>query len=107
VVGAAWACCLVLLTWAGEQALQSWDAFIGRCAKGWASVTTWAGCVWRFRRTCAMAAGVGVCCGAVAYCSGPLVSAGMCVGGGVGLTVSALILVPLGRLLLSGYGTEA
>lgn len=107
VISAAWTCCAMLLVSVGDQLGRGIGASATRWRTACNRMTLWAGRVWRFRRTCALAVSVGLACGTVAYLSGPLVSAALCVVGGAGLTVSALILVPLGRLLLSGYTAEA
>jgi hypothetical protein len=101
VMSTVWTYCVVLLVCAGDWFFGGIGALAGRSLTVCNRMTVWAGRVWRFRRTCAVAVSIGLGCGAVAYLSGPLVSAIMCVVGGAGLTVSALILVPLGRLLLS------
>jgi hypothetical protein len=100
VLGAVGTYFAALLLCAGDRFFGGVGASAGRCLTACNRLIIWAGRVWRFRRTCALAVSVGLGCGAVAYLSGPVVSAVMCVVGGMGLTVSALILVPLGRLLL-------
>jgi hypothetical protein len=64
-------------------------------------MTTVGSRLWRFRKTCMTALGVGLVCGVVGYCAGPVIAGMMCCVGGAALTLSAMILVPLWRLMVS------
>ena len=61
---------------------------------GAASVT-----LWRLRRSCSIALSVGLSAGVVGYCAGPIISSVLCGLGGMALTLSSMILLPLYRLL--------
>jgi len=55
--------------------------------------------VWGFRRSGALALGIGLLSGIGSYLAGPAVAALLCGLAGAALTLAGLVLVPLGRLL--------
>jgi hypothetical protein len=59
------------------------------------------GQVWRYRRSGLLTVVGGVATGLTGYLGGPLVSAVLCGLAGAGLTLSALVVLPLARILLA------
>lgn len=100
-ISMAWPFCLLVLAWIGAQVAERWNACVGRCIEVRNHVATLAGRIWQFRRTCGIALAVGVACAVAAYLAGPMISAAVCGISGIALTLSGMILVPLGRMLLS------
>lgn len=85
----------------GNWAQQRCFVLAGCAAIVWTALLMVGLGMWRFRRSCAIAVGVGVMAGVIGYLVGPVIASAMCGLGGAMLAVSAMVLVPLGRLLLT------
>jgi hypothetical protein len=59
------------------------------------------GCAWKFRRTSAVALGVGTLAGVGSYLAGPEIASAVCGLSGAAMTVAGMILWPLCRLLFA------
>jgi hypothetical protein len=55
--------------------------------------------LWRLRRSCSIALGVGLLAGVIGYVAGPILSSVLCGLGGMALSLSSMVLLPLWRLL--------
>ena len=104
-----WVCQRLSRTWPGlREADAMWLELVvpgphhGREPLGSASGFPGSGAVprWYFRRSCTLALGVGLLTGVSGYLLGPLVASLLCALSGAALTLSAMILLPLWRLLL-------
>src|SRR5262249_49020818 len=77
--------CLTVALCGGDHLFGAIRAVGGQCVRACSHLSVWAGRLWRFRRTCATAASVGLCCGVLGYVAGPVLAAGMCAIGGAAL----------------------
>jgi len=102
------------LTWCVEKLSKGcsglWNGcsrFTGRCVSGVKTLGNVGLVVWRFRRTFSLVMSAGLICSVCGYYAGPVISALLCGLGGMTLTLSAMILVPLWHLLLSSEASHA
>jgi len=58
--------------------------------------------LWYFRRTCSIVLTAGLAGGVIGYFAGPVISSMLCSLGGMALSVSGMILLPLWRLVRTG-----
>jgi hypothetical protein len=90
-------------TWCLTKVRKACNATIGTCVGLPGTVVKIACGMWTFRRSCAIALGVGILAGVSSYYAGPVLSSVASGISGAALTVSGMILVPLWRMI-SGNG---
>jgi hypothetical protein len=102
------------LSFCVEKAHKAWSALWGRrsrwIASGVGALTalgTAGLTLWHYRRSCSIALTAGLIAGVCSYCIGPLLSAMLCGLGGMTITLSTLIGLPLGNLLFAGNLTSS
>jgi hypothetical protein len=84
----------------GYAALRHGPGHLAACCVGTVAMLGAASAtLWRFRRSCSIALSVGVIAGVVGYCAGPIINSLLCGLGGMALTLSSMVLLPLWRLL--------
>jgi hypothetical protein len=98
-VASAWAWCLAGVRRRCSQALASCKALVAGAAGAVKAVGPAARQLWRFRRPCLLALGVGVLSGVAAYLAGPVLAGVACGLGSTLLTLLGMVLLPLWRLL--------
>jgi hypothetical protein len=86
-------------TWCCEKVRKACKATVRACVNLPGTVVKIACGMWTFRKTCAIALGMGVLAGVSSYLAGPMIASIASGVSGAALTVSGMILVPLWRLI--------
>jgi hypothetical protein len=86
-------------SWGVEKMRKGMKAVIRGCMNLPSGVVSVAGALWTFRRTTSIALAVGLLAGVGSYFAGPLFASIASGVSGAALTVSAMVLVPLWRLM--------
>jgi hypothetical protein len=91
-------------SWGIEKIRKGMRATVRACVNLPSGVLSVASALWTFRRTTAIALAVGLLAGLGSYFAGPLVASIASGLSGAALTVSAMVLVPLWRLMTGNGG---
>jgi len=102
------------LTWCVEKLSKGcaslWkpcSRLAGQCVSGVKTLGMVGLVVWRYRRTFSIIMNAGLISGICGFYAGPVLSALLCGLGGITLTLSAMILLPLWHLLMSSEARQA
>jgi len=94
------------LTWCVEKLRKGWAALqnchsrLAACCVGTlATLGAVSVTLWRFRKNCSVALGVGLIAGVVGFFAGPIINSVLCGLSGMALSLASMILLPLWRLL--------
>jgi len=105
-LGLAWSWALDKLQTLTKLARQNYHRLVAGCTVACGTAAIASGLAWQFRRSTAVAVGVGLFAGAVAYIAGPFVASVLSGLGGTAVTAAGMVLWPLKRLLRGHTATS-